>query len=105
MLRDHILPASHYEPSSGHLGVTRTLLRTRQSYFWPHLRQDVKQYVRTCRDCQGRKTALVGPTGLLHPIDPPLSSFQRVSGRVSELAVSAVVTAGLPLLRTIVRST
>lgn len=77
-LRDDILRASHDEPSSGHLGFARTFSRIRQKYFWPNLRRDVKQYVKTCRDCQRRKTPPLRPAGLLHPVDPPRIPFQQV---------------------------
>lgn len=77
-LRDDILHASHDEPSSGHLGFTRTLARVRQKYYWPKLAPTVKRYVRTCRDCQRRKTPPTKPAGFLHPVDPPSRPFKQV---------------------------
>lgn len=77
-LRADILRACHDEPSSGHLGFTRTLERIRRSYYWPRLAKTVKQYVRTCRDCQRRKTPPMRPAGLLHPITPPKAPFHQI---------------------------
>lgn len=77
-LRPEILHACHDEPSAGHLGVTRTLARIRQKYYWPKLLPSVQHYVRTCRDCQRRKTPPLKPAGLLQPIPPPTAPFQQV---------------------------
>lgn len=77
-LRDEILFACHDEPSSGHLGITRTLARVRKSYYWPKLAACVKQYVQACRECQRRKSPSVKPAGLLNPIQPPRTPFDQV---------------------------
>lgn len=77
-MRDDILHACHDEPSSGHMGFTRTLARIRLKYYWPKLSRTVKHYVKTCRDCQRRKTPPVKPAGLLHPVEPPRAPFQQV---------------------------
>lgn len=77
-LRDEILQACHDEPTSGHLGVTRTLARLKEKYYWPRLHSDVSHYVKTCRNCQRRKVPPTKPTGLLKPIDPPSRPFQQI---------------------------
>ena len=77
-MREEILNACHDEPSSGHLGFTRTLARIRHKYYWPKLSRTVKHYVKTCRDCQRRKTPPMKPAGFLHPVEPPRAPFQQV---------------------------
>ncbi|XP_049268886.1 uncharacterized protein LOC119381901 [Rhipicephalus sanguineus] len=77
-MREEILNACHDEPSSGHLGFTRTLARIRHKYYWPKLSRTVKHYVKTCRDCQRRKIPPVKPAGFLHPVEPPRAPFQQV---------------------------
>lgn len=77
-LRDEILFACHDEPTSGHLGFARTLARVRQNYYWPKLAPSVKRYVRTCRQCQRRKTPPFRPAGFLHPITAPEAPFEQV---------------------------
>lgn len=77
-LRDDILRACHDEPTSGHLGFTRTLARIKKKYYWRKLTKSVKQYVRTCRDCQRRKVPPMKPAGLLQPVRPPCSPFEQV---------------------------
>lgn len=78
VMRPEILYACHYETSAGHLGVSRTLARIRQKYYWPKLLHTVQHYVKTCRDCQRRKTPPLKPAGLLQPIKPPNAPFQQV---------------------------
>lgn len=77
-LREEILQASHDDPVSGHLGVTRTLHRIQEKYFWPRLTCDVRHYVKTCRDCQRRKVPPTKPAGLLQPVETPARPFQQV---------------------------
>lgn len=76
-LRMEILQACHDEPTAWHLGVTRTFAGIYKKYYWPRLIESVQQYVRTCRDCQRRKTPLLKPAGLLHPVDYPDSTFRQ----------------------------
>lgn len=77
-LREDVLQACHDEPSAGHLGYTRTLARIQQSYYWPRLSSVVREYVRTCRDCQRRKMPPNRPAGLLQPIQIPARPFEQV---------------------------
>lgn len=77
-MRDDVLLACHDEPTSGHLGYSRTLARVRQQYYWPRLSASVHRYVQGCRECQRRKTPPVKPAGLLHPIAPPRTPFDLV---------------------------
>lgn len=77
-LRDEVLLACHDEPTAGHLGYARTLARVKQKYYWPKLSAAVKQYVRTCRDCQRRKSPPGRPPGLLQPLQIPAAPFEQV---------------------------
>ncbi|KAK8777518.1 hypothetical protein V5799_029140 [Amblyomma americanum] len=77
-LREEVLQASHDEPTAGHLGFTRTLRRIQDKYYWPRLSADVAHYVKTCRDCQRRKTPPTRPAGFLNPIEPPSRPFQQI---------------------------
>lgn len=76
--RQEILQALHDEPTAGHLGFARTLRRIQEKYYWPRLTTDVAHYVRSCRNCQRRKTPPVRPAGLLQPIEPPVRPFQQI---------------------------
>ena len=58
-LRDKVLEAHHGSPGVGHFGVTKTLRRLRQAFYWGQSRRDVEDYCRRCDSCTARK----GPQG------------------------------------------
>ena len=46
-----VLHALHNDPSSGHLGVSKTLEKVRRRSFWHGMREDVEMHVRRCVPC------------------------------------------------------
>uniref|UniRef100_A0A8C5LYB3 Gypsy retrotransposon integrase-like protein 1 n=1 Tax=Leptobrachium leishanense TaxID=445787 RepID=A0A8C5LYB3_9ANUR len=50
--RRDLLKIGHDIPLAGHLGHRRTLHRLTQSFFWPGLSGDVRDYCLTCEVCQ-----------------------------------------------------
>ena len=46
-----VLCALHNDPSSGHLGVSKTLEKVRRIFYWHGLREDVEMHVRRCIPC------------------------------------------------------
>ena len=45
--------AAHHDPSShSHLGISHTLELVGQMYWWPHIKQDITDYVWGCAKCQ-----------------------------------------------------
>jgi len=49
-----VMQLAHNSVFGGHLVERKTRERIRLSFYWPNLRQDVQQYVRTCTECQLR---------------------------------------------------
>ena len=45
----------HSSPSGGHLGVTRTISRARERFFWPQMQESVKDFIRKCPECSQTK--------------------------------------------------
>ena len=74
-----ILRLYHDEPLSGHRGATSTFLKLRCRYFWPFLREDVKQFVHTCEICNAAKSTTSKPVGLLQSPNLPTSPFYQIS--------------------------
>lgn len=62
-LRSDILHSCHDNPRAGHLGIRKTLYRIKKDYFWPHMLQDVKQYVNNCEVCATHKVNQSLPFG------------------------------------------
>ena len=54
--RRHILNYSHDHKTAGHLGVTKTLSKIRQAFYWPGLQRDVRQYIAGCEVCMKSKS-------------------------------------------------
>ena len=69
------LTLTHDTEISGHMGVLRTLHRAREKFYWPNMIGDVRDYVRTCLDCQKRKWQgqNVAPLGSFEPVDRPMA--------------------------------
>ena len=51
-----IVQIHHDPPAYSHPGISRTLELTARKYWWPHMAQDVKDYVKGCADCQWNKS-------------------------------------------------
>lgn len=77
-LKMEVLFKLHDDPISGHFGIYRTWDRVRNRFFWPGMHKDVVSYVNSCIDCQRRKKSSLSPAGLLQPIPPATSPFERV---------------------------
>ncbi|KAK3106230.1 hypothetical protein FSP39_015710 [Pinctada imbricata] len=55
--RRKVLDLSHDHKTAGHLGITKTLSKIRQRYYWPGLQRDVRQYISACDICTMSKKA------------------------------------------------
>ena len=62
-LTTNILQELHNSKTAGHLGVTKTLGRIKQRYYWHRCSQDVKDWCRKCDLCAARKKPQKTPRG------------------------------------------
>lgn len=53
--RREVLKQCHDGAAGGHLGVDKTLSKVRQRYYWPGMRDDVRDYCATCSVCAQHK--------------------------------------------------
>ena len=74
-----ILQSRHDHPTSGHPGVTKTLLSLRQDFYWPGVRQYVVDYVDGCTQCQRAKVFRHRRYGLLQPLPIPERPWSSLS--------------------------
>ncbi|UYV83886.1 hypothetical protein LAZ67_X000509, partial [Cordylochernes scorpioides] len=77
-IRHEILKDVHDTPMAGHLGFAKTYDRVRKRFYWPGLYRTVSQYIALCKECQRRKGVPQKPPGLLVPIPPTTSPFQKI---------------------------
>lgn len=78
ILRRKIIEFCHDDPSSGHMGLEKSLARVSERYWWPKLISSVRKYVESCNYCQFHKSAVGLPVGQLQPIPPPDRPFHTI---------------------------
>jgi transposase InsO family protein len=71
------LKKTHDHPLSGHQGQETTYLKTAEVFYWPGMKKDVQEYIRTCQICQKRERKK-GETPL-EPIKKITLPFYQVS--------------------------
>ena len=74
-----VLLAAHDLPSSGHLGIDKTVEKVRERFYWPTLFNDVSRYCRTCLSCQNRKDPVKTLHAPLQSMPVPTRPFEWVS--------------------------
>ena len=50
--RKDILSLAHDSPMAGHLGINKTYSKILNHFYWPKMKQDVKEYLKSCHVCQ-----------------------------------------------------
>ena len=78
-LRLALLKECHDGPVAGHRGVKPTLVELVKNYYWPNLRDDVEQYVKSCVTCQQNRAQFRKEAGLLRPLPIPTKCWKSVS--------------------------
>lgn len=66
--RRYILQQMHDAKTSAHLGMTKTLNKIRQNYYWPGLQSDVRSYISGCDVCSRRKAPLKTKRAPMQPL-------------------------------------
>jgi hypothetical protein len=51
-----LLYSFHDDMMSGHLGINKTKAKIKERYFWPNMDNIIELYVKSCLDCQTKKT-------------------------------------------------
>ncbi|KAH9670463.1 Endonuclease [Citrus sinensis] len=78
-LRKEVIKECHDSKWAGHPRIERTTALVQASYFWPHMRDDIESYVRTCLVCQQDKVDHQLPVGLLEPLPLATRPWESVS--------------------------
>ncbi len=67
-LRDALFRECHDGPLASYDGVKRTITFLKKSYYWFNLKDDAKEYMKTCLTCQQNQTFNKKQVGLLRPL-------------------------------------
>ena len=76
--RQTVLLLAHDIPMAGHLGVTKTMKRVLQRYFWPGVFKDVSDYCKTCEVCQRSQVKRPARAQMV-PMPLVQKPFQRIA--------------------------
>lgn len=76
--REELLKSYHNDITAGHLGVNKTFHRLADRFYWPRMRQDIKNYVTACHTCQQYKISNLGPSGHMAIREPVLTPFKMI---------------------------
>ncbi|GKB51033.1 ty3-gypsy retrotransposon protein [Tanacetum coccineum] len=74
-----LLVEFHSSTLGGHAGFLRTYARIATYFFWPGMRRDIHDYIRSCQICQRAKTSQLHPAGLLSPLPIPNQVWEDVA--------------------------
>jgi hypothetical protein len=78
--REGILKEVHDGAHEGaHAGWERTLASLRERFYWPSMRSDTIEYIRTCDPCQKIKHDRGAKAGFLQPLEIPATPFDDIS--------------------------
>jgi len=73
------LKECHDGPLAGHGGAKRTTTFLKKSYYWPKLKEDAKEYVKTCLICQQNRVLNKKQARLLQPLPIPEGPWESAS--------------------------
>ena len=77
LLREALLHDAH--DVLGHLGARKTYAAVSMSFYWPTLRRDATDYVRSCDGCQRHKSRTTKAAGQLHSLPVPQKPMTDIS--------------------------
>jgi hypothetical protein len=79
--RRKVVHDHHDLPAYGHPGISRTTALTERHYWWPRMRQEIRDYVGGCADCQRNKVNMQARKAPLAPIfpNPEAMPFETVA--------------------------
>ncbi|GJP60900.1 hypothetical protein CLOP_g18114 [Closterium sp. NIES-67] len=78
-LRQLLLKEYHDVLYAGHFGSNMTLTGIAKHYYWPHVAENVQNFVTSCDTCQRMKSSKQKKAGLLQPLPVPEQPWQVVS--------------------------
>ena len=54
-------------------------IAVRENFYWPNLKKEVEEYVKTCKTCQTSKATNQRKAGLLKPLPVPVAAWEHIS--------------------------
>ena len=54
-------------------------IAVRENFYWPNMKKEVEDYVKTCKTCQTSKATNQRKAGLLKPLPVPVAAWEHIS--------------------------
>lgn len=74
-----VLQQSHDSKHAGHFGYLKTLHMARRQFWWPRMKRDIENYVRSCATCTMMKMRQGRPPGLLQQVAAPSRPWEEIA--------------------------
>lgn len=78
-VKEDLLRTFHDEAAAGHCGINKTYKKLAEHFWWYNMSVDVRDYVRSCRNCQENKGRTNRPPGHLQPLPIPQRRWQHLA--------------------------
>jgi len=78
-IRTKLIRQHHDILQAGHGGTAKTTELVQRKYYWPRMRETIKQYVKNCDICQRTKVVRHAPYGLMKPNEAPHRPWKSIS--------------------------
>jgi len=74
-----VLLALHASGLGGNSGITATYHKVKALFYWPNMKQDIRDYISKCQVCSQAKSEHCRLPGLLHPLPVPSQAWHTIS--------------------------
>jgi len=75
----NVIRQDHDIRQAGHGGTAKRTELLQRKYYWPHMRDTIKQYVNNCDICQRTNVVRHAPYGLMKPNEAPDRPWKSIS--------------------------
>ncbi|MCO5580651.1 hypothetical protein L7F22_034521 [Adiantum nelumboides] len=96
LLREKVMTECHCPPYTGHRGIATTMKGVERYFYWPRLKKDVEEFVRSCLVCQKVKFDRHKAQGLLQPLPIPTRPCERGPSVIPPIAEETLLDLPLP---------
>ena len=76
--RFEVLKTRHSNLAAGNFGIQRTYEAVRKDFYWPSMRKDVEEFVKSCIICQKIKSSKQKVFGKLMPLPIPSGPWKSL---------------------------
>lgn len=74
-----LLMQFHASIIGGHEGVLKTFKRMSREVYWPGMKSDITEFIKSCEICHKNKYSTLSPAGLLSPLPIPAQVWSDIS--------------------------